>query len=465
MRVQVSKKFERFLSTPKAIKVAMGGRGSGKSIAFGDIFTVKMLSENADIYCLREYQDSINDSVHRVFEGSILERLKLEGWTIQRDSVIAPNGAKTIYRGAARNPDSIQSAQGFKYSWFEEAHRASKTSLDKLLPTILRNPGAECWFSANPQKSTDAFSERFINPYKLQLDKYGYYEDDIHLIIVVNYKDNPWWNKELEQIKQWDYENRSRAEFNWIWLGHFNDAVEDSIILPEWIDSAIDAHKKIKGIDIGVKALGFDPADTGKDDKGLVLRKGGLIYSAESWTTGDLSDSIARSFDSAFDNRITDFVYDSVGIGAGIAVGLKQRVANENIKIHKFNGGSTVDRPAVRYKDDMNNEDVFRNKRAQYAWLLRDRFQSTYNAIEKGEYADPQGMISISSEIPQINLLKTHLMSMSRKRNLNSSLIQMLGKHEMPYSPGLFDACMMSFAVNDKKNESKYDNWDIPVNF
>ena len=120
--LKVNKKLEKFLTTNKQIKVAVGGRDSGKSIGFGDMLTLKMDTEGADIYCLREFQDSISDSVHRVFKGSIEDRLKLEGWTITNDRVEAPNGAVTKYKGAARNTDSIQSAQGYKYSWFEEAH-------------------------------------------------------------------------------------------------------------------------------------------------------------------------------------------------------------------------------------------------------------------------------------------------------------------------------------------------------
>ena len=169
--LRVNRALEPVLTAKQQIIVIVGGRGSGKSIGIGDILTMKMATEKADIYCLREFQDSINDSVHRVFVGSVQERLDLVGWTVQENKIIAPNGAYTTYKGAARNPDSMQSAQNYKYSWFEEAHRASQASIDKLLPTILRNKGAKCIFTANPQSSGDPFSQRFITPYK-----------DIHLL-------------------------------------------------------------------------------------------------------------------------------------------------------------------------------------------------------------------------------------------------------------------------------------------
>jgi len=88
--LKVNSKLAPFLTKSKPIKVAIGGRGSGKSIGFGDIFTMKMETENADIYCLREYQDSVLDSVHRVLVDSIATRLQLEGWNVQENKVISP---------------------------------------------------------------------------------------------------------------------------------------------------------------------------------------------------------------------------------------------------------------------------------------------------------------------------------------------------------------------------------------
>ena len=106
--------------------------------------------------------------------------------------------------------------------------------LMQLLPTILRKPNAQCWFDANPQSSADPFSKRFINPYIDHLRKHGFYEDELHYIVVVNWRDNPWWNEEQERLRAWDEENISRAKYRWIWEGDFNDEVEDSIIATEW---------------------------------------------------------------------------------------------------------------------------------------------------------------------------------------------------------------------------------------
>ena len=209
--LKVNYKVWEAMNKPQPIIVIIGGRGSGKSLGVGDVLTFQMDTQAFDVYCLREFQDSLADSVHKVFKGSINDRLKLEGWDVQQNTVIAPNGASTTYKGANRNPDNVQSAQGYLRSWFEESHRASQDSLDKLLPTIIRNPGAKCIFTANPQSSGDPFSQRFIVPYQEALDRDGFYEDDLHYVVIVNWRDNPWWNKEQEALRKWDFENLERC--------------------------------------------------------------------------------------------------------------------------------------------------------------------------------------------------------------------------------------------------------------
>lgn len=453
--LRVNRKLEPFLTKHKPIKVAIGGRGSGKSIGFGDIFTLKMDTEWADIYCLREFQDSVADSVHRVFRDSIEERLNLEGWQIYENRIVAPNGARTVYKGANRNPDAMQSAQGFKYSWFEEAHRASKASLDKLLPTIIRNPGAECWFSANPQSSADPFSQRFIVPYQAQLEKYGYYEDDVHLIVVVNWRDNPWWNEEQERLRQWDWDNRPRAEYDWIWEGKFYDSVEDAIILPEWFDAAIDAHKKLGFKPKGVKVVGFDPDDSADgqgDGKAAIFRHGVVVERVDQWGEGDVADATAKVYEDALNYKATHLVYDAIGVGTGVKVELKHQDPTNRIEVLAFVGSEQARDPKHKYPDEDGrpNDDVFMNLRAQWYWLLRDRFEKTHRAINKKDFINPDELISISSECKNIQQLRAEVCRVPRKRGIANTRIQILSKQEMKGkgipSPNMADALMMCFA-------------------
>lgn len=453
--LKVNRKLEPFLTKSKPIKVAIGGRGSGKSIGFGDIFTMKMATEQADIYCLREFQDSVTDSVHRVFVDSIQKRLKLSGWQVYENKVIAPNGAKTVYKGANRNPDSMQSAQGYKYSWFEEAHRASKASLDKLLPTIIRNPGAECWFSANPQSQNDAFSQRLIVPYLSELESSGYYEDELHLIVVVNWRDNPWWNEEQEKLRSWDYENRSRAEYDWIWEGKFYDTVDDAIIKPEWFDACVDAHIKLGFEPVGMEVVAHDPSDTGADAKGLAYRHGNVILDAQERQIGDVNQGGDWAAHYAQGKKPDVFIWDGDGMGVGLRRQFNEAFAGKNTRLEMFRGSSGVKHPDDIYErgtedgSRKTNKQTFRNRRAQAYWELRDRIYRTWQAVN-GKYSDPLELISFSSEIEAIGRLRSELCRVPLKPNPNG-LIQILSKQEMLKqgidSPNLADSVMMCMSV------------------
>lgn len=482
-RLLVNRKLEPFLTKPKPIKVAVGGRGSGKSIGFGDIFTMKMETEGADVYCLREFQESVLDSVHRVFIGSITERLKLPNWKIEEKRVISPRGARTVYRGAARNPDNIQSAQGYKYSWFEEAHRASKTSLDKLLPTILRNPGAECWFSGNPQSSGDPFSQRFIVPYLQQLQSTGYYEDDLHLIVVVNWRDNPWWSDDQDVLRLWDYENRPRAEYDWIWEGAFNDTVEGSIIKPEWFDAAIDAHlldKRTEGLfePRGAVIAAHDPFDDGEDAGGLAIRHGSIIKHVSAKRTGQIDEVCDWATGEALKAGADWFVWDGDGMGTG----LKRQVAlafnGTRTRYQMFRGslsGSAQDNADKIYMktegESASNKtyaDTFKNNRAQYYIALANRFKATYDFVVKGKHSDPADMISLSSAgISDMVALRAEVCRIPRKPNANG-LEQIMSKEDMRKagikSPNMSDAIMMTMFTPPAGSAAfkpiEFDGWN-----
>jgi len=461
--LKVNRALERLITKPKPIKVIIGGRGSGKSIGIGDIFTMKMDTEAADIYCLREFQETVLDSVHRVFVDSIQERLQLKGWDVQEKKIIAPNRAKTIYKGAARNPNNIQSAQGYKYSWFEEAHTASKASLDKLLPTILRNPGAECWFSANPQSSADPFSQRFIVPYQKQLDRDGYYEDEIHMIIVVNWRDNPWWNDEQEMLRSWDYENRPRAEYDWIWEGRFNDSVEGALIKPEWFDACVDAHKHPKLENVlkayGPRIAAHDPFDDGNDAGGYAMRHGSIIEFVRTKDHGEVDEAMDWATDHAINDGADCFVWDGDGMGTGLKRQAQIAFDGTRIDYHMFRGslsGKGQDNATKVYLRDEAGTDkapkkyyeTFKNNRAQYYVRLKDRIYNTFRCLERDEYVDPDDMLSISSEgVDNITSLRAQICRIPTVPNGNG-LVQIMNKKEMKTnnisSPNDADSVMMS---------------------
>jgi len=451
------------MTVHKPIKVIYGGRGSGKSIGIADIQIYFMDVEGSSMMGLREFQKSIEDSVHNVLTESVTKRHKLDDWDLQEKKIIAPNGAKTVYIGAARNPSSLQSVHGFKRSWFEEAQTASEKSLDTLIPTVIRTEGAECWFTGNPQASGDPFSKRFIVPFLRELNENGYYEDDMHMILKLNWRDNPWWGKEQEQLRLHDFNTMPRAKYNWIWEGEFNDQVEDSIILAEWFDAAVDAHLDPKIKDAftphGAVVVAHDPFDDGGDAGGCAVRHGSIIKEVRSKTEGTIDEVCDWATDIAIKASADWFVWDGDGMGTGLRRQISDNFSGKKTKYHMFKGslsGKGQDHAEETYlpvdgDDDTDTPktymDTFKNNRAQYYTELARKFENVYKCRIKGKYIDPAEMISLSSEgIDDMVGLRSQLCRIPRKPN-GQGLEQIMSKQDMKKlginSPNEGDSVMM----------------------
>jgi phage terminase large subunit len=448
--MKIPRKLLPFVQKSKRFKIAIGGRGSGKSMTIADICLMDAQTKLVKTACFREYQNSIDDSVHSLLSDEI-ERLKLVGFDVQEKRLSYDGQELFKFKGLARNSEGIKSMHGFKRFWVEEAQTISYKSLRALTPT-LREEGSEIWMTANPQSSADPFSQRFIKPYEKELLKNGYYEDDLHLIIVVNHSDNPFFPEVLQKEMAHDKRTLSTAEFLHIWEGHYNDEVAGSIISVDWFNAAIDAHIKLGFTGKGALTATFDPSDEGGDAKGYCLRHGSVILDVAESQMGDVNEGCDWATNKAMEANADYFVWDCDGLGVSLKRQIAQEFTGKKIAEVMFKGSQKADRPKETYQDGKSNEHTFKNKRAQYYWRLRDRFYNTYRAITKGEYIDPDELISISSNISDIDVLRAEVCRIPKKPNANG-LIQIKSKIEMKAmginSPNLADALMMSMDIPD----------------
>ena len=435
MRLQIPNKLLPLVSKPKRLKIIIGGRGSGKSMGVGGALIMKAQTEQANVMCLREYQNSISDSVHALLKAEI-DRLDVHGSEITDSKIDFKGGGGFRYKGMSRDTAAIKSAHGFKYSWVEEAQTMSQKSIDDLLPTI-REAGSECWFTANPQSSADPFSQEFISPFHKELLKNGYYEDDLRLIILINYKDNPFFPEELNQQRLDNKENWTAAKYNHIWEGAFNDEVEDSIIPQEWFEACIDAHIKLGFKPRGQKILSHDPSDVGKDAAAYAIRHGSVILESKSYDKKDVNDNCDVALEAAIQNNVDVFSWDGDGLGASLKREIASALDGKPIKLEMFKGSESPDYPDDKYQDiedlkaETLNKHMFKNKRAQYYWNLRDRCYRTYKAVINNERViDVEELISFSSKIENIENLKSEICRIPKKAN-NNGFIQIMTKQEM----------------------------------
>jgi phage terminase large subunit len=458
--VRIPEKLEPFLSKKKRYKIAIGGRGSAKSMTFGILALMGAQTQAIKTMCFREYQNSIDDSVHALLSEQIRE-LELEGFDVQASKILYNGEDAFKFRGLARNPEGVKSSQGFSRFWIEEAQTISSESLKNLAPT-LRKEDSELWFSANPRSSADPFSQRFIKPFEKQIYRDGYYEDDQHLIILVNHSDNPFLPSVLEEERLNDKAIMKRALYEHVWEGRFYDEVQGSIIPVDWFDAAIDAHLKIGFKAEGAVIASYDPSDLGPDSKGYSLRHGSIILDVCEKTDGDIAEGTEWALNKSIDAKADWFVWDADGMGVAIKPQVKSALEGKKMSYFMFKGSEKVERGGEIYRDDTGktrtNRDAFYNKRSQYYRRLRDKFYNTYRAVKKGEYVNPDELISLSSNIKCIDELRSEVCRIPKKPTA-SGKFQVMSKLDMakkPYeipSPNMADALMMGCYMPDTTGE------------
>jgi phage terminase large subunit len=451
--VKVPEKLERLLTTKKRFKIAFGGRSGAKSNTFGDIFAARAKDYGDKTMCLRELQNSIDDSVHALLKTEI-DRLGFDNFDITNNAIRLNSEDVFKFKGLARNPDAVKSMFGFKFGWGEEAQALSEESLRMLTPTI-REKDSELWFSLNPGSSEDAFSRRFLEPFYSELLANGFYEDDLHLIVWINYEDNPWHSKELEQERKWDKKNLSRNLYDHIWHGHYNDEVENALIVAEWFDACIDAHTKIGFQAIGAKYASHDPSDLGPDSKGYAMRHGSVITHIEEKIDGTANEGARWACDLAISHGVDHFTWDGDGLGSPLREQIAKSFRGKATKVDMFRGSESPDNAGGLFDSGDKHpiggvllvKDAVKNKRAQYYAELRRRVYNTYRAVEHNEYCDPDDMISFSSSITVLNKVRSEICRLPIKPNGNGK-IELYTKDVMKQrfklnSPNLGDSIMM----------------------
>ena len=411
------------VETPKRFKVAIGGRGSGKSMTFADCCLMAAQTQGIKTACFREFQSSIDDSVLAILADEI-DRLNLQGFEIYNNQILYEGVPAFKFRGLARNTDGVKSMHGFERFWVEESQTISFNSLKALTPT-LRIADSEIWFSGNPRSSVDPFSQRFIKPYEKELRRNGYYEDDLHLIVWINHDDNELFPEVLEQERIHDKKTMPTALYRHIWEGEYYDEIDDTIIPVDWFDNAVAAHEKL-----GIKQEGVSEK-----------------------VTGDAAEGMDWAIDKALKANSDYFVWDCDGLGVSLKRQVDNALTDKKIDYIMFKGSEAVEDAEKPYtaggkSKSKSNKETFINKRAQYWWRLRDRFEATNRAV-KGEYIDPDELISLSSKIENIDQLRAEVCRIPLKRN-NMGKIQIMSKVDMakkPYelpSPNMGDALMMA---------------------
>jgi phage terminase large subunit len=327
-----------------------------------------------------------------------------------------------------------------------------------------------------------AVAQKYLARAEKELARCGYYEDDLIMVVQMNYTDMPqsWFRASgLEQERLDDLDKMSTAAYRHKWLGDYMDEVDGSIIKGEWFDACIDAHKlerlKTAFEPHGAVVAAHDPFDGGNDAGGFAVRHGSIIKQVRSKSKGEIDTVCDWATSLAKAAKADWFVWDGDGMGTGLKRQVSLAFDGTKTDYYMFKGGLSgkgMDNAEKVYQSEYGDRksnpktyaDTFRNNRAQYYTNLADRCYNTYRCVVRGEYVDPDEMISFDSAgVEDMAGLRSQLTRIPSIDNPNG-LIQLMNKKEMKTnsieSPNEGDSVMMAlFMPAAKKKVRKQLNY------
>jgi phage terminase large subunit len=181
----------QYLFEPGRIKVAFGGRDSGKSWSLARALLLIATTTNLQVYCAREWQNSMKDSVHKLLKERIVALGLSRYFDVQQQVIRSKAGAEFVFAGLANDPAGIKGAEAFDIAWCEEAYNISKDSWNHLEPTI-RKTDSEIWISFNPDEEGDFIYQKFV----------ANTPPPDAVVKMFNYQNNPWLSEAIKVARE-----------------------------------------------------------------------------------------------------------------------------------------------------------------------------------------------------------------------------------------------------------------------
>lgn len=298
-----------------------GGRGGGKSFSAADIVLYRALTRvgSGILLCGREIQASIKNSSKYLLEMRITQHGLSDLFEITESEIrVKDRPVKIIFMGMreATRQDTVKSLTDAFFFWGEEAQTFSQMTLDKLVPTIIRNDDAQFIFTMNRQFEGDPTYKELVGMRK---------EETLH--IRINYYDNPYCpesiRKEADTMKISDY-----AKYLHVYEGEPQTMFENSL----WSKELIDTMRSPLGYDRSnyiELVVACDPATTNEDYSNeygiqvMGLTSFGEVHLIMDYSSNyevhDFAKTVARAYNDYFANYVVvevnnggDFIKHSI---------------------------------------------------------------------------------------------------------------------------------------------------------
>lgn len=389
-----------------------GGRGGGKTQGVSRIISYISEKRGVRVFCGRETQNTIHESVHTVFKD-VIGKYNLN-FSVFNDKIVHnTTGSEIRFKGFREQGSvNIKGMEGVDIVWIDEAQAITQNTLDTLIPTI-RKQKAKIFFTMNRHLKSDAVYKMF-----------GNHPNCLH--ININYTDNPFISKALHEEAL--ICKRERPEdYRHIWGGEpladadnylFNDEALEACLTRTFPHDSHLYHGRV---------LGSDVARFGDNySAGLILKQCGPMHWEEEfldrWKKHDAVYSTGK-FNEMIVNYNPDYtIIDADGLGGPVY----DFVAKGRKNILPFHGGQV--------KDDVNWKAKYKNWRTYGYLKLNDMVNAGHLRLKSRFIVDQLKEIKFRYDVTMRKYIipKEQLIEEARKKGVKYN------------SPDEADALMMA---------------------
>lgn len=422
----------------KRYKMFFGGRAAGRSHSIARYILIRAIKERLRIWCAREKQNSIAQSVHHIFV-ELINLYNLNSYfNITKDDITCTvTGSYFMFKGfrgdaGQYSAEGLKAYEDFDILWIEEASACTMESLLVVSKTI-RKEDSEIIATFNRVLEEDPIWR--FGCYDIgDIYKNKVFEDNDRLVIYATMDDNPFASETLKQDREQDKKRLSVDEWNQVWLGYPDRSAGFKAFFTRDVIYRDNSVPQEQEYGIYETICGFDPNGGGKDSACAVARQGRMIK--EIKIINDIKDPLdLANFFIAF-KRKHNASKAYCDRGYGLAVLAIARQANEPIIPVDFGG-----RP--------NNAEAYGNKRAEMYGRLKDWLEAGGYLGDKKD----ENVVEIRRELQSIEY---------NLRKSDDGKIYLCSKDDIRKrigrSPDAVDALALTFA-GFKDKVIKTDRW------
>jgi hypothetical protein len=222
-------------------------------------------------------------------------------------------------------------------------------------------------------------------------------------------------------------------------------SVEGITIPALWVQAAINLHQRLQLPESDYRVAGLDVADGGNCETVLVTRRGITVEHVYARTESGTTDTANWALDLSKAARVRTLNYDATGVGAGISGTFKARAQMGTLGIVTAGINAGASPTDAKWPDGRTSKERFANLKAELWWIVRTRFEKTYEMVELGITHPLDELISIPDHVTLTRQLSNVRYDQTEAGKTQIESKKLLQKRGVA-SPDYADALMLAFA-------------------